>query len=134
MIQKFIPRITVAILSILIVLGAANAIAASNTVSNNHLDELSSVISISDKLPAACKGMTITAIIVCPTLGGTCTGSAASELILGSAYDDLIRGKGGTDCILGGDGDDDIRGGGAGDVCIGGNGIDTFTGCETATQ
>ena len=128
MIQKYIPRITVAILSALIVLGAANAIAASNTVSSSRLDEVNSAITINNKKPAACT-MTLTAIVVCT--GGPCNGTGANELILGSPLADTIKGRGGNDCILGGDGNDTIQGNGGGDVCFGGPGTDTFTTCET---
>jgi Ca2+-binding RTX toxin-like protein len=132
MTQKFIPRITVILLGALIVFGAVNAVAASNTISNNRLDELSSAITINDKKPAACSALTLTAIIQCPTgAGGICTGTKDSELILGTVGVDIITGKGGTDCILGGDGDDEFNGNAGGDVCIGGPGNDTFKKCET---
>lgn len=135
MTQKYIPRIIVSILGVLIVLGAVNAVAASNTVPTTHLQQISTPLGIIDKLPADCKGMPITAILTCPTDGSDCVGTSSSELILGSVNDDLIRGKGGRDCILGGAGNDDLRGGGAGDVCIGGDGVDAFNaGCEVRIQ
>jgi Ca2+-binding RTX toxin-like protein len=131
MIQKYITRIIIAMLGILVVLGTVNAIAASNTVSSNHLDELSSAITINNKKPASCT-MNLTNIVVC--IGGTCNGTNGNDLILGTSGGERINGRGGQDCILGGDGDDDIRGGNAGDVCIGGPGNDTYTGCETCTN
>jgi Ca2+-binding RTX toxin-like protein len=128
MIRKYIPRIPVAILGALIVFGAVSAIAASNTVSGSRLDELSSVITINNKKPAACT-MNLTRIVVCT--GGNCDGTGQNELILGTPNDERIRGRGGQDCILGGNGNDDIIGNNGGDVCIGGPGTDTFTTCET---
>ncbi len=134
MFKKYIPRITVAMLSALIVLGAVNAMASSNTfVSNTHLQEQSTPIAVNDKKPSACSALTLTAIIQCPSLGGACNGGDASELILGSAFNDDIQGGKGDDCILGGDGNDTIRGNQGKEVCIGGPGTDTFPNprCET---
>jgi Ca2+-binding RTX toxin-like protein len=132
MIQKYIPRIIFILLGALIVLGAANAVAASNTVSSGRLDELSSAIAINDKKPAACT-MDLTSIHVC--IGGNCDApiGVINQLILGTSGDERIRGRGGQDCILGGDGDDRLVGNGAGDVCIGGPGDDVFATCETCT-
>lgn len=135
MIRKYIPRITVIILCILIILGAVNAVAASNTVSSSRLQEQNTALTANNKKPVECKNLTLTAIVTCPVAGGACSGTVASELIIGSVYDDVIRGKGGTDCILGGAGNDELRGGGAGDICVGGDGFDTFpAGCETKIQ
>jgi Ca2+-binding RTX toxin-like protein len=133
MMQKYIPRITIITLGAIILLSAANAIAASNTVSSSRLDEKSTAIAINDKKPAACSALNLTAIFQCPRLGGTCTGTKNSELVLGSIYTDTITGKGGTDCILGGDGNDTLNGNNGGDICIGGAGDDTFIKCETCT-
>lgn len=117
-------------LGALIVFGATNAIAASNTVSGSRLTEQNTILTINNKKPAACT-MTLTAIVVCT--GGSCDGANGNvnELILGTPGNDTIRGRGGRDCILGGDGDDDIQGNNGGDVCIGGLGNDTFNKCET---
>jgi Ca2+-binding RTX toxin-like protein len=131
MIQKYIPRITVAILGALIVLSAVNALAASNTVSSSRLDEQSTAITINNKKPAACT-MNLTRIVVCT--GGNCDGTNANELILGTSNGERIRGRGGQDCILGGGGNDDLVGNNGGDVCIGGPGTDTFATCETQIQ
>jgi len=130
MIRKSIPRITLVILGVLIVLGAVNALAASNTfVSNTHLQEQSTPIAINDKKPAACT-MALTSIIVCT--GDNCNGTNANDLILGSAGIDNISGKNGNDCIVAGDGNDIIDGDNGTDVCIGGPGNDTFSiKCET---
>lgn len=130
MIPKYIPRITAIMLSALIVFGAVNAIAASNTVSSSNLDEQNTILTINSKKPAVCT-MNLTSIVVC--MGGNCDGANGNvnELILGTPGNDTIRGRGGRDCILGGDGDDDIQGNNGGDVCIGGPGADTFNKCET---
>lgn len=128
MAQKYIPRLLVIVLGTLIIFSAANAIAASNTVSGSRLDELTNAITINDKKPPQCT-MNLTGIVVCT--GGNCDGTNQSELILGTPGGERIRGRGGQDCILGGDGNDDLQGNGGGDVCFGGPGTDTFTTCET---
>lgn len=132
MIRKYTPRITVIILCILIVLGAVNAVAASNTVSSSRLQEQNTALTINNKKPTACT-MNLTSIYVCT--GGNCDAPVGviNQLILGTSGDERIRGRGGQDCILGGDGDDRIVGNGAGDVCIGGPGDDVFATCETCT-
>jgi Ca2+-binding RTX toxin-like protein len=132
MFRKYIPRITVVMLGVLIVLGATNAIAAGNTVSSSRLDEQNTALTANNKKPAACSALTLTSIVQCPTSGGgICTGTKNSELILGTVGVDIITGKGGTDCILGGDNNDTINGNAGGDICIGGPGHDTFNKCET---
>ena len=132
MFQKYIPRLTFIILSVLIVFGTVNAIAASNTISVSHKIEQNTALNANNIKPAACSALTLTAIIQCPTsAGGICTGTKNSELILGTVGVDIITGKGGTDCILGGDGNDTLNGNAGGDICIGGPGTDTFNKCET---
>lgn len=125
---KYVPHITAIVLTALILLGAVNAIAASNTMTSTHLSEQSTSITINDKKPAICT-MTLTAIVICT--GGSCNGSNANDLILGSAGYDSIKAKNGDDCIVAGDGDDDISGDNGTDVCIGGPGNDIFDKCET---
>ena len=139
MIRKSISRIIVVMLGALIVLGAVNAIAASNTfVSDTHLQEQSTPIAFTANSlkPADCASLNLTSIFVCPSAGGNCNATDASELILGSSLNDNIQGGKGNDCILGGDGIDTIRGEQGTDVCIGGLGSDTFPnpGCETEIQ
>ena len=139
MLRKHIPRITVVMLGALIVLGAVNALAASNTfTSSTHLQEQSTPIAFAANSlkPADCASLNLTSIFVCPSAGGSCNATDASELILGSSLNDNIQGGKGDDCILGGDGDDTIRGEQGTDVCIGGLGSDTFPnpGCETEIQ
>ena len=130
MIQKNIPRVIFIMLGVLILLGAINAIAASNTVPGSHLTEQNTALTINTKKPAACT-MTLTSIVICT--GGNCSGANGNvnELIIGTSSGERIDGNGGRDCILGGDGDDDLRGNGGGDICIGGPGNDTFNKCET---
>jgi hypothetical protein len=130
MIQKYIPRMMVAILVTLIVLSTINASAASNSVPASHLMQQSNVLTINNKKPAKCT-MNLTAIVVCT--GGNCFGAVGNinELILGTPDNDTIKGNGGSDCILGGGGVDDIQGNAGGDVCFGGPEIDIFKKCET---
>ncbi len=129
MIQKYILRIIIAILGILIMLGAVNAFAANNSVPTSYIKEQNTALNINNKKPAQCT-MILTAIVVCT--GGNCFGAVGNinELILGTPNSDTIKGNGGSDCILGGDGIDDIQGNAGGDVCFGGPGIDTFKKCE----
>ena len=102
------------------------ALTASNVVGGARLGSSSSAISVDDKKPAACAGVTVTNLVV----GGN--GSNAADLLLGSAAADTLMGKNAGDCLVGGAGDDALNGGNGNDVCIGGPGSDTFTGCETA--
>jgi hypothetical protein len=101
---------------------------AANTVPASRLGRTSTPITANTLKPAACNGITLTALVI----GNT--GGAAAELILGGAGADTMNGNGGDDCILGGGGNDNITGGAGTDVCIGGPGFDSFTTCETATQ
>jgi Ca2+-binding RTX toxin-like protein len=111
------------------------ALAASNSVPITHLTDQSSFITVNDIKPAACGGLTLTAIFYCPEGGGNCNSTDASELVIGSPAPDNIQGGKGDDCILGGGGIDNIRGEQGTDVCIGGNGNDSFhPSCETRIQ
>ena len=101
---------------------------AANTVPASNVGSSSTAITANTLKPAACNGITLTALVI----GNT--GGAASELILGSAAANTMNGNGGNDCILGGGGNDNITGGAGTDVCIGGPGTDTFTTCETGIQ
>lgn len=127
MIRKYIPRIVVVILGILIVFSTATAIAASNTVEPSRIYEDSFGISPNDLKPSDCT-MNITSI---RTGSGFIFGTAANDLIMGSAGGDWIFGLGGDDCIVGGGGNDTVFGGTGTDVCLGGPGADTFNACET---
>lgn len=133
MIQKNIPRFIIIMLCVLIALGAVNAIAASNTISSNRLDEQSSAITVNDKKPTQCT-MNLTATFTCTGVYNCdAPNGVINQLVLGTSGDERIRGRGGQDCILGGDGNDRLVGNGAGDVCIGGDGDDVFATCETCT-
>jgi Ca2+-binding RTX toxin-like protein len=116
-------------LAALVVAGAwptDEALTAGNVVGSARLGSSARAISVDDKKPAACSGITLTNLVI----GGN--GSNAPDLVLGSAGPDTLAGKVGNDCIVGGAGDDTINGGPGTDVCIGGPGTDTFSNCETA--
>jgi Ca2+-binding RTX toxin-like protein len=131
MMQKYILRITIAILGALVIFSAVNAMTASNSVPTSHIKEQKTALTTNNKKPAQCT-MNITAVVVC-TGAPICSGANGNvnELILGTSNSETIKGNGGSDCILGGDGDDDIQGNNGGDVCFGGLGNDTFNKCET---
>ncbi len=129
MFQKYIPRIILFILGVLIVLGTVTAIAASNTVSASHLDEQNAVITANHLKPAECASLNLVNIEVCT--GGNCNGTNQNDLILGSAGHDNIKAKNGDDCIVAGGGDDEISGDNGSDICVGGSGNNTFDKCET---
>jgi Ca2+-binding RTX toxin-like protein len=108
-----------------------SALAAANSVPASNAERDVSTVTANQLKPAACSGVTVTAVV---TGGGN--GGNASELVLGTAgVDSPLRGMNGNDCILGGGGNDLLRGDGGTDVCIGGPGTDTFhTTCETRIQ
>ncbi len=116
-------------LALVVTVVFAVALTAANTVPATSLGKTTLPITPNDLKPAACAGISVTAIV---TGSGTFSGGNPSELILGSAGVDTIRGGAGNDCILGGGGNDSLRGDGGTDVCIGGPGTDTFfASCET---
>lgn len=119
----------------LIILSAVTAVAATNRVPATRATDQKQTVTANHLKPAACAGLNLTALLICPPAGGACNGTEASELILGSPLDDNIRGDKGDDCILGGAGDDTLRGDQGTDVCLGGPGNDTFhPTCETQIQ
>ena len=133
MIRMKIPRLVLVLLAVLIIISIGFAYAANNVVPVTHLTDQTTAVDPNQMKPAACSGITLTAIVVCT--GGICNGSNASELILGTSGDDNIKGKRGDDCIVGGGGDDTITGDNDTDVCIGGPGNDSFSNkCETQIQ
>jgi len=134
MIHRYIPRLTVVVLTILILVSTVFAFAANIVVPTTRLTNQSSPITANTLKPAACSAITLTAIVYCPASGGVCNGTNGNDLIIGSSNIDTIQGKGGSDCIVGGGGDDDITGSQAKDVCIGGPGNDVFKKCETTIQ
>jgi Ca2+-binding RTX toxin-like protein len=108
-----------------------SALAATNSVPASNAERDVSTVTANQLKPAACSGVTVTAVV---TGGGS--GGGASELVLGTAgVDNPLRGMNGNDCILGGGGNDLLRGDGGTDVCIGGHGTDSFHAtCETQIQ
>ena len=115
----------------LIIISAATAIAATNTVPPTNASEQSFPITANDIRPPQCAGLFLTNIV---SGSVTITGTSGNDLILGSALPDIISGLGGDDCILGGGGIDVIDGGAGSDICIGGPGLDTFSNCEAQYQ
>jgi Ca2+-binding RTX toxin-like protein len=134
MIAKWLYRLALFGMAILILASLFTAFASSNSVPGTHVGRWTQAINANALKPAACAALNLTNIVACPAGGGNCTGTNANELILGSMNVDNIRGRGGNDCILGGGGNDTINGGNGTDVCIGGPGTDTFTACETQIQ
>jgi Ca2+-binding RTX toxin-like protein len=134
MVNRFLSRLVIFSLIMLVLASLITAVAASNTIPGTKADDVSQVINANALKPTECAALNLTAIVICPSGGGTCRGTNANELILGSPNVDTIAGRGGTDCILGGDGADSITGSGGTDVCIGGPGTDIFFTCETVIQ
>ncbi len=134
MFRRIPLRLAVFGIVLLILASALSAFAGSNSVPGSRAGRMTQAIDANSLKPAACAGLNLTAIFVCPATGGNCNATGAPELILGSPYADTINGRGGDDCILGGDGDDDLTGGPGNNVCIGGLGTDTFKQCQTAIQ
>jgi len=134
MMAKWLYRLALFGLALLILASMLTAFAVSNSVPGTHVGRWTQAINANALKPAACAALNLANIVACPAAGGTCRGTTANDLILGSANADTITGRGGNDCILGGGGNDNITGGNGTDVCIGGPGNDTFTTCETAIQ
>lgn len=134
MISRNLSRFAFLLLAALILVNVASAFAANIIVPTTHRTDQTAAITANTLKPAACSGITLTAVVYCPSAGGMCDATNASELIVGSPNLDTINGKGGSDCILGGGGDDDITGSQSRDVCIGGPGNDMFKKCETSIQ
>ena len=133
MIKRINHRTALWVLFILIFISTLTAIAAGNTIPTTRLDVNTAAMNANAIKPAACSGLNLTAIVICPS-GGICNGTTARELILGTSVAETIRGRGGTDCIVGGGGNDSLVGNGASDICIGGPDTDTFLTCETQIQ
>ena len=134
MIHRNVLPLLAIMLVLLISASVVSAFAANIVVPTTYRTNQAMAITANTLKPTSCSGITLTAIISCPSTGGLCNGTPASELIIGSPNLDSIDGKGGSDCILGGGGDDDIAGSQANDVCIGGPGNDVFKKCETGIQ
>lgn len=79
-------------------------------------------------IPAACRRLRVTNVIVGTAGNDVLVGTAGADLILGRRGNDVIRGRGGRDCIVGGRGGDLLKGARRGDVILGGVGRDTLRG------
>jgi Ca2+-binding RTX toxin-like protein len=135
MIPSHLRHLVLVILLGLISSSIMLAFAANNAVPVTHLADQSRFVTANDLKPAACAGITLTAILSCPPGGGVCSGTDASELVIGSTADDDIDAGKGDDCILAGGGNDQMRGEQGTDVCSGGPGTDSFhPSCETEIQ
>lgn len=128
MIRRIIPRLLLAMLSILVLSSLAFAFAGSVTVPASRVDEELITITVSDLVPAECNSLrgVLTRVHVCS--GGSCSGTNADELILGTAGIDEIDGKNGMDCIVGGGGNDNLNGGNDADILVGNDGDDILDG------
>ncbi len=132
MLTRFLYRMTLFGLLVLILTSLVSAVAASNSVPGSRAGRTLLTIDANALKPPQCAALNLRNII---TGSGNIDGTNQNDLILGSPGADTIAGRGGNDCILGGGGNDDIRGNnGGGDVCIGGPGTDTFSKCETVIQ
>lgn len=132
MIRRFIPRLAMSLLVMLILISTMFAFTATNTVPVTRIGQQIQAVTANALKPAECSALNLTMIVICT--GGGCDGTGSNDLILGTAAGERIRGRGGSDCILGGGGDDQLVGNGSGDVCIGGPGNDTFSACTTQIQ
>jgi hypothetical protein len=115
----------------LVVINAATAFAAANTISATNVSHKTIPVGINDLKPSTCAGWVLTNLV---TGTGILTGTEGNDLILGSSGADSIDGLGRDDCILGGGGDDLITAGDGTDICIGGPGSDNFIACEGESQ
>ncbi len=131
MLKRFLYRMALFGLLVLILTSLVSAVAASNSVPGSRAGRTVLTIDANALKPPECASMNLTNIV---TGSGNIDGTKHNDLILGSPGVDTITGKGGTDCILGGGGNDDITGSNGGDVCIGGPGTDTFSKCERSIQ
>ena len=111
----------------LIIVSAATAVAAANTIPPTNVTQQDFPITANDLRPPACAGLFLNDII---SGSGNFSGTAGNDLIIGSSGDDTINGMGGNDCIVGGGGNDTIDGGDGSDICIGGPGNNSFVNCE----
>jgi Ca2+-binding RTX toxin-like protein len=146
---RFLSRLAIFALIVLVLTSVLTAAAAANVVPVTRADDLNLGARTADQLkPPECT-MALTNIVSCPATG-TCTGTGSNDLILdtsaghtinagagadcvlGGGGNDTINGQGGNDILLGGDGNDTLNGGAGTDICYGGPGTDTFnSNCET---
>lgn len=129
--MRFIRRIVLLGLGLLMIVASVTAIAATNTIPPTRADLQTISFQINHLRPSACAGLSLSNLV---TGSGTLTGTEGNDLILASGAADTIYGMGGSDCIVGGGGDDLIDGGADADLCVGGDGNDTFSNCEGENQ
>ncbi len=123
--RKWLPRLALLGLVILLITGVVGAIAGANTVPVTHADDETFAIDQSQLYPPQCAGMTFSNVI---TGSGSISGGPGNDLIYGSDGDDDIRGGNGDDCIIAGAGNDNINGQNGDDVIDGGSGYDVIRG------
>ena len=120
-------------LALIVLVTIVVASTASNVTPTTRASDTSQAITPNDVKPAACGGITVTALFVGD--GDIDTSSDASDLVLGGPNAKEIRTRKGDDCIVAGGGDDTIRCDQNTDVAIGGPGNDSFHAtCETQIQ
>ena len=108
-------------LAALVLSSIMSAMAASNSVPQSGLDEVSRSITVNELKPPHCDAITLTNLIAAT---GAISGTTENDMILGGSGADTISGEGGNDCIVGGGGNDTLYGNSGMDVCIGGSGND----------
>lgn len=124
--SRIVLRVAILGLGVLIVVSAANAMAAANRVPVTAVEDAAMPITANDLKPQECAGLNLEDVVI---WHDDLVRDKAPSLILGTPNRDIIKGGGGDDCILGGGGNDDINGNKGDDVCIGGPGTDTFKNC-----
>lgn len=117
------PRLLWLVLGLLILLGAASALAAGNSVPQTGAGIDTDSINVDKLKPPECAGLDLDNI-------RTGSGTSGNDLLLGGTSGDFINGGGGDDCILGGGGFDIILGGGGFDICLRGPDSGLALGCE----
>ena len=124
-VRLVLPAIAVLTLAVSVTTGET----AANGVPGTKADNETQAITAETLKPAACAGITLTAILIGP---GSLTGTAANELIISDGtVNNKLNGGGGNDCIIGSSAKNQFTGGTGTDVCIGNGGGDTFATCET---
>jgi len=132
MIRRLCCRLLILGLPILLLVGLYEASAATSTISQSSLDDVTRSVTADDLKPGACAAQHVTNLVVG---SGVISGTASNDLILGGPGVDIISGAGGNDCIVGGGGADTLIGDAGNDTCIGGPGNDTLDPtCERAEQ
>lgn len=134
----------------LILSSVISANAASNTIPNTSLEDVSQATPVDVRKPQECASITVTTgsigtgnfngttaseLLLGRTAGQTIDGDAGNDCIMAGDGADTLRGNTGNDVILGGPGNDNISGGAGTDICYGNDGTDTFNNdCETRIQ